>query len=40
MGGPQAVRSVEEGVDSIIWLATLEQGSSGGFYRDRKMIAW
>ena len=41
MGGPNAERSVEEGVDTIVWLATLpEDGPSGGFFRDRKPIPW
>ena len=41
MGGSNAPRSIEEGVDSIIWAATLPQGSpSGKFYRDREVIPW
>ena len=41
MGGPHATRSVEEGVDTILWLATLpDDGPSGGFYRDRKPLPW
>ena len=41
MGGATAVRSVEEGVDSIAWLATLPRGGpSGGFFRDRQSIPW
>jgi NAD(P)-dependent dehydrogenase (short-subunit alcohol dehydrogenase family) len=41
MGGPGAERSVEEGADTIVWLATLpEDGPSGGFFRDRKPIPW
>lgn len=41
MGGPEAERSVEQGVDTIIWLATLENElPSGGFFRDRKRIPW
>jgi NAD(P)-dependent dehydrogenase (short-subunit alcohol dehydrogenase family) len=41
MGGANADRSVEEGADTVIWLATLpEDGPSGGFFRDRKVIAW
>lgn len=41
MGGPQAARSVEQGADTAIWLATLPDGGpSGGFFRDRKPIAW
>ena len=41
MGGPAAERSLEEGADGIVWLATLPDGGpSGGFFRDRKRIPW
>jgi NAD(P)-dependent dehydrogenase (short-subunit alcohol dehydrogenase family) len=41
MGGRGADRSVEEGADTIIWLATLPaSGPNGAFFRDRKPIAW
>lgn len=41
MGGPDAERSVEEGADTVVWLATLpNSGPSGGFFRDREPIAW
>jgi len=41
MGGSQAPRSPEKGADTIVWLATLgEDGPNGGFFRDRKAIAW
>ncbi len=41
MGGPSAPRSVEEGADTIVWLATLpESGPTGGFFRDRRAIEW
>ena len=41
MGGPDADRPVEEGADTIVWLATLaDDGPSGGFFRDRKRIPW
>jgi NAD(P)-dependent dehydrogenase (short-subunit alcohol dehydrogenase family) len=41
MGGPDAPRSVDEGVDTTIWLATLrDDGPSGGFFRDCKAISW
>jgi NAD(P)-dependent dehydrogenase (short-subunit alcohol dehydrogenase family) len=41
MGGPNAERSVEEGADTIVWLATLpEGGPTGGFFRDRERIEW
>lgn len=41
MGGPNAPRSIEQGADTIIFLATLPAGGpSGGFFRDRKRISW
>ena len=41
MGGASAPRSVEQGADTAVWLATLpENGPSGGFFRDRKPIPW
>jgi NAD(P)-dependent dehydrogenase (short-subunit alcohol dehydrogenase family) len=41
MGGPAASRSVEEGADTAVWLATLpDDGPTGGFFRDRKPIPW
>jgi NAD(P)-dependent dehydrogenase (short-subunit alcohol dehydrogenase family) len=41
MGGPSATRSVEQGADTAVWLATLpEDGPTGGFFRDRKPIPW
>ncbi len=41
MGGPHALRSVAEGADTAIWLATLPDGGpTGHFFRDRKAIPW
>ena len=41
MGGSGADRSVEQGADTGVWLATLpEDGPTGGFFRDRKPIDW
>ena len=41
MGGQGASKSPEQGADTAIWLATLpEDGPTGGFFRDRKPIAW
>jgi NAD(P)-dependent dehydrogenase (short-subunit alcohol dehydrogenase family) len=41
MGGPEADRSVEEGADTPVWLATLaDDGPTSGFFRDRKPIPW
>jgi NAD(P)-dependent dehydrogenase (short-subunit alcohol dehydrogenase family) len=41
MGGRHAPRSVEDGADTAIFLATLpDNGPTGGFFRDRKPIPW
>jgi NAD(P)-dependent dehydrogenase (short-subunit alcohol dehydrogenase family) len=41
MGGGAAPRSVEEGVDTLVWLATLgADGPTNGFFRDRRPAAW
>jgi len=41
IGGKNAPRSIKEGIDGIIWAATLsEHGPSGGFYHDKKLIPW
>jgi NAD(P)-dependent dehydrogenase (short-subunit alcohol dehydrogenase family) len=41
MGGQHAPRSVEEGADTAIYLATLpDDGPTGGFFRDRRPIPW
>ena len=41
MGGRSAPRSVSEGADTIVWLATLpDKGPTGGFFHDRKPVAW
>lgn len=41
MGGANADRSPEQGADTAVWLATLpDDGPTGGFFRDRKPIAW
>lgn len=38
MGGPSAPRSVSEGADTAVWLATEKQIPTGKFFRDRKEI--
>ena len=40
MGGANATRSVQEGADTSVWLATAQKIPSGKFLRDRKEIAW
>ena len=41
MGGQAAPRSVQQGADTAVWLATLpHDGPSGGFFRDRRPIPW
>jgi len=40
MGGAGAPRSVDEGADTAVWLATGEVGATGKFYRDREVISW
>jgi NAD(P)-dependent dehydrogenase (short-subunit alcohol dehydrogenase family) len=41
MGGPTAPRTVKQGADTAVWLATLpDAGPTGGFFRDRKPISW
>jgi NAD(P)-dependent dehydrogenase (short-subunit alcohol dehydrogenase family) len=41
MGGSSATKSVEEGADTAVWLATLpDEGPSGGYFRNREPIPW
>jgi NAD(P)-dependent dehydrogenase (short-subunit alcohol dehydrogenase family) len=41
MGGPNAPRSVDDGADTIVWLATLpDSGPTGGFFSNRRPIPW
>ena len=41
IGGKTATSSVDEGADTIIWLATLPaDGPSGGFFRNRQAVPW
>jgi NAD(P)-dependent dehydrogenase (short-subunit alcohol dehydrogenase family) len=41
MGGPSAPRSVQQGADTIVWLATLPaDGPTGGFFKDRRQVEW
>ena len=40
MGGDEAPRSVEEGADTAVWLATHKDLPTGKFFKDRKEINW
>jgi NAD(P)-dependent dehydrogenase (short-subunit alcohol dehydrogenase family) len=41
LGGSDAPRTVEQGAETAVWLAMLpDDGPSGGFFRDKKPIAW
>lgn len=40
MGGPDAPRSVSQGADTAVWLATEEEIPTGKFFRDREEINW
>ncbi|MDH4229818.1 MAG: SDR family NAD(P)-dependent oxidoreductase [Nitrospirota bacterium] len=41
MGGEAAPRTVEQGADTVVWLATLPaNGPNGGLFRDRRPIPW
>ncbi|SFB63180.1 NAD(P)-dependent dehydrogenase, short-chain alcohol dehydrogenase family [Amycolatopsis marina] len=41
LGGPNAPRSVQQGADTPVWLATLPpDGPSGGFFYDRAPLEW
>lgn len=41
MGGPDAPLTPEEGADTPVWLGLLpEDGPTGGFFRNRRPIAW
>lgn len=40
MGGEGASRSVEQGADTAVWLATAETIPTGKFFRDRQEIPW
>ncbi len=41
MGGPNATRTVEQGAETAVWLATLpDTGPTGGFFRDKAPIPW
>ncbi len=41
MGGASAPRTVAEGADTAVWLATLpDDGPTGGFFKDRELQPW
>ena len=41
MGGANAPRTLQQGAETAVWLATLADGGpSGGFFRDKQVLAW
>nr|BFD61008.1 SDR family oxidoreductase [Bdellovibrio sp. CKG001]BFD64423.1 SDR family oxidoreductase [Bdellovibrio sp. HM001]BFD68623.1 SDR family oxidoreductase [Bdellovibrio sp. HAGR004] len=41
MGGPNADRSLDQGIKGILWAATLPKGGpNGGFFRDGEPLSW
>jgi len=40
MGGDSAPRSLEQGAETAVWLATNNEIGNGKFYRDKKEIDW
>jgi NAD(P)-dependent dehydrogenase (short-subunit alcohol dehydrogenase family) len=40
MGGKSAARTVDQGADTAVWLATHDKIGTGMFFRDRKVIPW
>jgi len=40
MGGAGAPRSLAQGAGSVLWAALLEDGQSGGFFRDGRQLPW
>ena len=40
MGGPDAERELEQGIETIVWAACNTDHPSGRFWRDKKEISW
>ena len=41
LGGPNAPRTVDQGADTPVWLATLpDDGPTGGFFYEREPLEW
>lgn len=41
LGGPNALRTVQQGADTAVWLATLpDNGPTGGFFYEREPLEW
>jgi NAD(P)-dependent dehydrogenase (short-subunit alcohol dehydrogenase family) len=40
MGGSGASKSLKDGADTAVWLATTDKIDTGKFYADRKVIPW
>ncbi|MBX3720936.1 MAG: SDR family oxidoreductase [Turneriella sp.] len=40
MGGERATREVDQGAETVVWLATADNIPNGKFLRDKKEISW
>jgi len=40
MGGPNAIKPIEEGADTAVWVATADEVPNGKFICERKIIEW
>jgi NAD(P)-dependent dehydrogenase (short-subunit alcohol dehydrogenase family) len=40
MGGPNAIKSIEEGADTAVWISTADEVPNGKFLCERKIIEW
>jgi NAD(P)-dependent dehydrogenase (short-subunit alcohol dehydrogenase family) len=40
LGGPDAPQSVEEGADTVVWVATTNTDKTGRFFRERGEFGW
>jgi hypothetical protein len=40
MGGQNATKSLEEGADTAVWLATEQDVPSGKFFGEREILEW
>ena len=41
MGGANAPRTLAQGAETAVWLATIgDDGPRGGFFRDKQPLVW